>query len=122
MAKQYVNRPEYSTAANNLRMPYWDWSAVPKLPDVVSQPQVQIDTLNGTKSVDNPLYQYRFPTSLDPTLFPSDSSDGWLSQYPQTVRGADSKNPTEASDPIAVNGLLQNSKLTSDTVGRYLGY
>lgn len=115
VAKQYVNRPEYVEAANNLRIPFWDWSAVPKLPDVVSQPQVQIEAPNGMQTVDNPLYQYKFPIQLDTKLFPADSSDGWLSQFPQTVRGADSKNPTETSDPAVVNGLLQNSKLTSDT-------
>ncbi|KAI1006701.1 hypothetical protein K3495_g1516 [Podosphaera aphanis] len=115
VAKSYVNRPEYMTAANNLRMPYWDWAAIPKLPDVVSQPTVQIDSPTGTLAVENPLYRFKFPAPLDPKLFPSNSGDGWLSKYPQTVRGASSTNPNEAGDPAAVDGSLQNSRLTSDT-------
>lgn len=49
-----------------MRIPYWDWVAYPYLPDAVTQPNVTINTPNGQKTVDNPLYSYTFlDTAMD---------------------------------------------------------
>lgn len=54
---QGYNSSSYQAAANNLRIPYWDWASVPAMPDVVSEQYVQITTPSGVKTVANPLFQ-----------------------------------------------------------------
>jgi tyrosinase len=40
---------------------YWDWALNADLPDVVSrQKQVTINTPQGSKTINNPLYSYTF--------------------------------------------------------------
>ncbi|PVH87280.1 Di-copper centre-containing protein [Cadophora sp. DSE1049] len=108
----------YQTAANNFRIPYWDWAAIPTMPAVVNQPTVTITTGSGVQSVRNPLYRYNFQNfPLSPTYFPTDSSvagDAWLAKYPYTVRGApDYLN--SPSDPNRANNALLNSNLKGST-------
>ncbi|KAK0115324.1 hypothetical protein ONS96_013783 [Cadophora gregata f. sp. sojae] len=108
----------YQTAANNFRIPYWDWAAIPTMPAVVNQPTITITTGSGVQSVRNPLYRYNFQNfPLDPTYFPSDSGvvgDAWLAKYPYTVRGApDYLN--SPSDPNRANNALLNSNLKGST-------
>jgi hypothetical protein len=51
----------YTKAADELRLPYWDWADLPfTFPDVLSSPTVQVDTPFGLKTVRNPLFQYTF--------------------------------------------------------------
>ncbi len=47
----------YQAAANNFRIPYWDWASIPTMPGVVSQQYVQITTPLGVQIVANPLFQ-----------------------------------------------------------------
>jgi tyrosinase len=54
---QTYDSTTYQAAANNFRIPYWDWASIPAMPDVVSQQYVQITTPSGVKTVANPLYQ-----------------------------------------------------------------
>jgi len=54
---QSYNSSIYQTAANNFRLPYWDWASVADMPDVVSQQYIQITTASGVETVSNPLYQ-----------------------------------------------------------------
>jgi len=60
-----ATQQRYLTAARNLRLPYYDWaqnvpSGQSSLPEILTQPQVQVTLANGTKAIDNPLYSYRF--------------------------------------------------------------
>ncbi|KAH7330221.1 hypothetical protein BKA65DRAFT_404823 [Rhexocercosporidium sp. MPI-PUGE-AT-0058] len=101
-------------AANNFRIPYWDWAAIPTMPVVVNQPNVTITTGLGIQSVRNPMYRYKFQKfPLDPVYFPADNSvagDAWLARYPYTVRGApDTQN--SPSDPDTANNALLRSNL-----------
>ncbi|KAH8770537.1 hypothetical protein BGZ57DRAFT_437429 [Hyaloscypha finlandica] len=83
---QAYNSTTYQAAANNFRIPYWDWASTPAMPDVVSQQYVQITTPSGVKTVANPLYQYKFHTfPLNPAYFPA--SDGPLAMDQFTIRG-----------------------------------
>ncbi|KAE9377099.1 Di-copper centre-containing protein [Stipitochalara longipes BDJ] len=81
---QSYNSTIYEAAANNFRLPYWDWASIPAMPDVVSEQYIQITTASGVKTVSNPLYQYKFPSSLNPSYFPA--SDGPITQDPYTIR------------------------------------
>ena len=53
-------KANYQAAAQTLRVPYWDWASHATLPDVVSQPMININTPVGSKSIVNPLYNYTF--------------------------------------------------------------
>ncbi|CAD6503403.1 BgTH12-03068 [Blumeria graminis f. sp. triticale] len=115
VAKLYPDNTIYLEAAARLRFPYWDWAANPALPDIVNQPQIQIESWNGTQLVDNPLYEYKFQSPLDRDLFPSNSSDGWFAFYRHTVRGVNTRNPKEVSHPDVVNTSLQRGNLRANT-------
>ena len=74
------DRDRYSSAASDFRIPYWDWAATPPdgqsvFPDAVSAPTVTVNAPNGTATIDNPLYSYKFhPNSKELTSQVSDSA------------------------------------------------
>jgi tyrosinase len=72
IASTYPNdqRDQYVQAALTLRHPYWDWAVHPALPDVVAQPQIEINTATGWQTIENPLYQYNFQTDAAGSGFP----------------------------------------------------
>ncbi|KAF2664571.1 Di-copper centre-containing protein [Microthyrium microscopicum] len=60
-----AERDAFVTAADQLRLPYWDWAKSPAsgqdvTPAIMVSPQVQVLTPNGTQTIDNPLYSYKF--------------------------------------------------------------
>lgn len=75
-------RARYVAAAENFRMPYWDWAiVVPQgqsvLPTSISSPEIQvIEPGAGGRSsrIDNPLYSFRFhPINPSPGDFPNNT-------------------------------------------------
>ena len=64
-------RDQYRSAAWSLRVPFWDWTLNPALPDVVAQPQVTVNTPNGWQTIDNPLYSYTFQSDAAGNGFPT---------------------------------------------------
>ncbi|KEZ46479.1 hypothetical protein SAPIO_CDS0817 [Scedosporium apiospermum] len=54
-------RAKYRSAAQTLRIPYWDWADDATIPPSVGQAQIQVDTPKGKKTIRNPLYSYNFP-------------------------------------------------------------
>jgi hypothetical protein len=61
----------YQSAANTLRLPYWDWALSANLPPVVTSPTVQVRTPgNGTmETITNPLFDYDYPTAMESGQF-----------------------------------------------------
>ncbi|OAA74566.1 tyrosinase precursor [Akanthomyces lecanii RCEF 1005] len=61
-------RSIYQKAADDLRAPYWDWALEPRLPSVVLPETIEVKVATKTgvvaKSIDNPLYTYRFPKEV----------------------------------------------------------
>jgi hypothetical protein len=62
----------YLRAAQNLRLPYWDFAkpAAPGdniLPSMFIQPAVTVTAPYGRATIDNPLYQYDFNGNSAPT-------------------------------------------------------
>jgi tyrosinase len=58
-------RSRYALAAMSWRHPYWDWAAEPSdgksvLPTSMTSKTVTVTMPNGTSTIDNPLYAYRF--------------------------------------------------------------
>lgn len=47
-------------AAKTLRVPYWDWAKNPNLPESTTYQKISINTPTGQKTLDNPLYSYKF--------------------------------------------------------------
>ena len=68
-------RTRYAQAAMSWRHPYWDWAAEPSngesvLPASMTSPTVTVTMPNGTSTIDNPLYAYRFhPVSKEDFYF-----------------------------------------------------
>ena len=68
-------RQRYASAALSWRFPYWDWAAAPPsgqgvYPASVQSPTINVTMPNGTTTVRNPLYSYRFhPVSVDDFYF-----------------------------------------------------
>ena len=103
-------RKLYVAAAQQFRIPYYDWAAypargAPALPPALSSPKVTVfDTDGQTKSIDNPLYSFYFhPLNPSPGDF---STRGKWSKIPQTVRWPDANGNSQ-------NGLA-NSALANE--------
>ncbi|TVY85032.1 Polyphenol oxidase [Lachnellula suecica] len=91
----------FQSAADTLRVPYWDWAANSQMPAVVSQQTVHITTPNGDQEVSNPLYSYKFKQALDPNLFPG----GGLADSMQTFRS------DNANAALAAGNLMDRTWL-----------
>ena len=67
-------RDRYAQAALLIRLPYWDWAVKPEnngscLPDIVMQPLIDVVMPNGTATIDNPLYSYKFHPITQSDMF-----------------------------------------------------
>lgn len=67
VAEQYTgnDRERYMTAAQNLRVPFWDWAALPQdgenpFPDMFTVESVFVNSPNGPMNISNPLTGYHF--------------------------------------------------------------
>ncbi|KAF8500857.1 photo-regulated tyrosinase [Russula emetica] len=95
ISQQYQDQQRWSSAAQNLRAPYWDWATnVVPPPEVISLQTVDITTPDGnTTTVPNPLYQYTFN--------PIDSSFPAPYEYWQTtIRHPDNPNSPDATTDV----------------------
>jgi tyrosinase len=111
--------PIYQAAANNFRIPYWDWASNTSLPPVVNADTVTITTSSGVQSVPNPLLNYTwqtFPESQE--WFPTDpgefESDAYLAEYRQTVRGV--STPGELGNPALSDQMMSQYPYMQMTV------
>ncbi|KAF2012125.1 Di-copper centre-containing protein [Aaosphaeria arxii CBS 175.79] len=87
----------YETALTTLRLPYWDWAAVPpdgegSFPLSAQRRTVTVALPNGTATFDNPLLTYRF----HPLVREDFASAPWTT-YTQTVRNPSSSSGNAAS-------------------------
>ena len=69
------NRATYQAAANDLRIPYWDWASDAQIPTSLTATSLTITTPSGSQSVTNPLRRYNFNPRVGPPDFPT--SDGF---------------------------------------------
>ncbi|KAF2115499.1 hypothetical protein BDV96DRAFT_646497 [Lophiotrema nucula] len=110
-AQQAVNefpagalKTRYTTALSSLRMPYWDWAAIPPsgqsvLPSSLTKTTVTVTTPKGVITIPNPLFSYTFHP-----LSASDmgNSRPW-SIWTQTLRDPSSNT---ASNAVSRNNLI----------------
>ncbi|KAK3717187.1 hypothetical protein LTR37_005896 [Vermiconidia calcicola] len=99
IAAQYpagTKRTQMQNAANQLRMPYWDWAAKPKagqptLPPLMTSAQVTVNGPNGNQRIANPLFSYKFTSSSALKYTP-------FTQWPATLRYPTSNANNAVSD------------------------
>ncbi|KAK8088659.1 Di-copper centre-containing [Apiospora hydei] len=90
IAAQYTgsNATTYQAAAEQWRMPYWDWAADAQLPPSASTTTITVNGPTGQVTINNPLYSYKwqkFPLNHANNYFPTNTDYncwGW----PQTTR------------------------------------
>jgi tyrosinase len=113
-AKAY-NSPEYQTAADNFRIPFWDWAAIPqRFPDVMTWPSVSINTPTGPQNVTNPLYRYTFLNHPEPAAWFPPNEESYIGSQPWTLRNPDSNNNSIES---AINDqFAEEGQFLSDQV------
>lgn len=95
-------------AANAFRFPFWDWAVLPpdgetNVPPFFTQPTIDLKLPNGTTTIDNPLYSYKF-SPLD-TQAMYDSGDRQFSVYSETKRYP---TDTTANAQSQENGVINN--------------
>lgn len=101
---------EYETAASTFRHPYWDWAAPssdggPVLPAPVSgSPYIVLHLPNGSQTINNPLYQYKFASS-ELSSFPDTPFNVWQEtlRYPSTESAA-----ATSQDPLVSQQIAQS--------------
>ncbi|KAK6428007.1 hypothetical protein LTR95_015856 [Oleoguttula sp. CCFEE 5521] len=104
-----ATRTKYAIAALSWRHPYWDWAADPPAgqsvyPSSISNPTVTVNMPNGTNTIPNPLYSYRFHSvSRDDFYY-----DPW-SEWTSTLR-----------DPLG--GQVESATSQDNLVGPILDY
>ncbi|KAL8932438.1 MAG: hypothetical protein Q9211_006312 [Gyalolechia sp. 1 TL-2023] len=99
---------EYKNAASTFRHPYWDWAAAssdgsPVLPAPVSDsPYIVLDLPNGSQTVNNPLYQFKF-TSSDLSSLPNPPFSVWQNtmRYPSNRSAAATSQNALVSQQIS---------------------
>lgn len=67
-------RQKYASAALTWRMPFWDWAAQPAngesvFPSSISDQTVVVTMPNGTQTIDNPLYSYKYHPLVSTDMF-----------------------------------------------------
>ncbi|KAL8679857.1 MAG: hypothetical protein Q9186_003877 [Xanthomendoza sp. 1 TL-2023] len=104
---------EYQAAASTFRHPYWDWAAPsadgsPVLPAPVSGSEyIVLNLPNGSITIDNPLYQYKFALS-DMSDFPDSPFNVW----PHTMRYPSGQTATATSQNSLVSRQIDQSQNT----------
>ncbi|KAI9806999.1 MAG: hypothetical protein M1833_002657 [Piccolia ochrophora] len=99
-----AQKARYQAAAVTFRIPYWDWALDATMPAIINTVKITVNTPTGSKSIDNPLYSYKFhpvPSNRD---FPR--SDGPIATYRETVRYPDANGksqPAAANQQLAAN-------------------
>lgn len=109
IADQYHSSqaPAYKAAAQTLRLPYWDWGLQAKLPTAATLVNITVNAPEGSRTLRNPLYSYRFQRLSVLSQFGGD-----LSKTPETVRcGASGSNNATESD-LGMSAVARN--LASD--------
>ncbi|KAH6678140.1 hypothetical protein B0J14DRAFT_582032 [Halenospora varia] len=104
IAKQYPPelRSTYQAAADNFRIPYWDWASDYRVPPAITQPQIQVITPTGIQTITNPLYQYKFQGYF--------AQSALHSGLGQTVRNPDTVDGPSNYDKI--NALMSGEGAT----------
>ncbi|KAK2010547.1 Di-copper centre-containing protein [Colletotrichum eremochloae] len=100
-----TDRALYQAAAEDFRIPYWDWATPPPLGKTTYLPEfeeagIQVNGPKGWQLIANPLYSYKF-RPLDPDVF----SEGDFPRWKETMRA-----PFETSDNHSVAHAIEHAR------------
>lgn len=89
---------EYTTAARNLRIPFWDWASEPYVPEATIYETIRINVPDGQSirltEVSNPLFTYNFPPEV---------IDGQYGDFDDERRPNMQRCPSPGSYPDSAN-------------------
>lgn len=74
-------RAQWKEAAEDWRLPFWDWGVTSSVPDLSKYPYTFVPTADGTgeESIRNPLYQFKMPNDKPMSAFGMDDfRDPWV--------------------------------------------
>ncbi|PWW80406.1 Di-copper centre-containing protein [Tuber magnatum] len=100
-------KDKFTRLVPSFRMPYWDWAADARVPDVVLREQtIEVETATGRQRIRNPLYSYNFG-SIDRREFPENRFNTWLNtvRYPNLANVAAQMRQIETFPNPGTNGL-----------------
>ncbi|KAJ2906455.1 Di-copper centre-containing protein [Zalerion maritima] len=106
IAEEYngTNSEEYQKAADEWRLPYWDWAQDSKVPSSSTTKTITVNGPEGSTTIPNPLYEYKFQNHPYPSnIFPSSNR---LIKYSETKRCVDSNGN---SNPLSANSRLEGA-------------
>ncbi|KAF7533488.1 hypothetical protein G7054_g7071 [Neopestalotiopsis clavispora] len=92
-------REAFQRAADNFRIPYWDWALKPSngtsvFPSILwSSPKIEVDGPNGKQNISNPLFSYVF-NPLNPGIF---------EEYPFMYWNETKRRPNPLQSPNATS-------------------
>ncbi|OAG11374.1 Di-copper centre-containing protein [Paraphaeosphaeria sporulosa] len=104
-------KERYLKALPSLRLPYWDWAAIPPeeegtLPASVQAEFVNVTMPNGTVTITNPLHSYKFHPLPD---WVSEGEERWK-EFPSTVRGPTTADKNAQSNNTKAAQALQENR------------
>ncbi|OJD37056.1 tyrosinase [Diplodia corticola] len=116
IAGEWDGSPEndnYTEAANTFRLPYWDWAVLPpdgekSVPSFLSSPTIDVTLPNGTETIDNPLYSYKYHPLHGDDLY--DSGVTQFSVYPETMRYPPTKEASAQSQEDQFVSTMDKSR------------
>ncbi|KAF2445573.1 Di-copper centre-containing protein [Karstenula rhodostoma CBS 690.94] len=104
-------KDRYWKALPSLRLPYWDWAAIPPEEEGTLPASVQADTVNvtmpnGTVTIKNPLHSYKFHPLPD---WEAEGEERWK-EFPSTVRGPTTADKNAQSNNTKAAQALQENR------------
>ena len=113
-------KDRYTAAASILRMPYWDWAVNPTsgedvVPSSFTSQTIDVIQPNGSATIANPLYSYRFdPTDADGMIYDPVSSPPAVYHSPlNLISTATGLRPSETPQIGKIRTLLAKRKSLS---------
>lgn len=111
------HRSIYEAAADHLRAPFWDWALEPWLPSVVLPETIEVNVAgNGgivKKTIDNPLYTFRFPKDVLQGKF------GYFNTGDRMYRCANKNAANENLYSRNYKGLVYDTFMRSKTFSQF---
>ena len=99
-----VTRAQMQGAASMLRLPYWDWAAIPAnggpdLPPSITNAQITINGQNGQQTINNPLFRHDF---TDPSGLVYSPFINWRKtlRYPSSTAASATSNNNAAINAL----------------------
>ncbi|PHH74988.1 hypothetical protein CDD80_2711 [Ophiocordyceps camponoti-rufipedis] len=92
-------RARYVQAADNLRVPYWDWASRQEVPAATVPARVRVTGPSGSKDMENPLSSFKYPRAAMTGQYGAWDNRPRIFHCPTPYRYPDSANSNLQSRP-----------------------